>query len=86
MDVGSKLVPDIGRIDALICYNDLIALGAMKQFAAAGIAIPDHLAIVGCDDIPAASLVGVRTRAARSRIVDARAAHPVTAIAIRELG
>ncbi|TCR67680.1 LacI family transcriptional regulator [Bosea sp. BK604] len=57
IDVAARLKPSAAEIDAVICYNDLIALGLMKQFEMAGIAVPDQVAIVGCDDIPAASLV-----------------------------
>jgi len=56
-DVAEKLVPLAAEIDAVICYNDLIALGLMKRLEVASVAVPDHVAIVGCDDIPAASLV-----------------------------
>ncbi|RDJ19802.1 LacI family transcriptional regulator [Bosea caraganae] len=57
IELAGKLVPRAGEIDAVICYNDLIALGLMKPFETAGISVPDQVAIVGCDDIPAASLV-----------------------------
>lgn len=56
-DIAARLLPDAARIDAMICYNDLIALGLMKPLEQAGIRVPDDIAIVGCDDIPAASLV-----------------------------
>lgn len=57
IDLAGKLIADIGGIDAVICYNDLIALGLMQRFGSADIAVPDQVALVGCDDIPAASLV-----------------------------
>ncbi|MGO4170847.1 LacI family DNA-binding transcriptional regulator [Bosea sp. TAF32] len=56
-DIAARLLPDAARVDAMICYNDLIALGLMKPLEQAGIRVPDDIAIVGCDDIPAASLV-----------------------------
>ena len=43
--------------DALVCANDEIALGALRAARDAGIAVPDHIAITGWDDIPAAALV-----------------------------
>lgn len=56
-DIAARFLPEAARIDAMICYNDLIALGLMKPLEQAGIRVPDDIAIVGCDDIPAASLV-----------------------------
>lgn len=44
-------------IDALICYNDLIAIGAMSVIREAGLAVPRDVAILGCDDILPARLV-----------------------------
>lgn len=35
---------------ALVCFNDLVALGAMKQLHRMGIRIPEEMAIVGFDD------------------------------------
>lgn len=45
------------RLEALVCYNDLVAVGALQACAELGINVPDDLAIIGCDDIRLASLV-----------------------------
>ena len=37
--------------DAVFCFSDLLALGAMKAALDAGLDVPDDLAIVGVDDI-----------------------------------
>jgi LacI family transcriptional regulator len=44
-------------LDALYCYNDLIALGAMQACVELGRRVPDDIAIVGYDDILLASMV-----------------------------
>jgi LacI family transcriptional regulator len=38
--------------DALICYNDLMALGFMKEAANLGLSIPRDISVVGFDNIP----------------------------------
>ena len=38
--------------DALICANDLIALGAMQQLRWSGLRVPDDVAVTGIDDTP----------------------------------
>ncbi len=35
---------------AIIAFNDLVALGAMKQLRRMGISIPEEMAIIGCDN------------------------------------
>jgi DNA-binding LacI/PurR family transcriptional regulator len=37
--------------DAVLCYNDLLALGAIRALTRAGRRIPDDVAVVGIDDI-----------------------------------
>jgi len=43
-------------IDALLCFNDLVAAGALQALAEAGIAVPDDVAVIGNDDIPFARM------------------------------
>lgn len=45
------------RPTAVVAHNDLVAIGAMKAFAEAGLKIPDDISVVGFDDIAAASYV-----------------------------
>ncbi|HZC27743.1 MAG TPA: LacI family DNA-binding transcriptional regulator, partial [Actinopolymorphaceae bacterium] len=44
----------------VVCVNDLIAIGVLDVARAHGIAVPDDLAVVGFDDIEAASLTSPR--------------------------
>lgn len=38
--------------DAVFCFNDLMAVGAMRACAEAGVRVPEDVAIAGFDDIP----------------------------------
>ena len=52
-----KLLAAGGELpDALICANDQMAIGALRVLAAAGIRVPEDIAVVGFDDIFPASL------------------------------
>ena len=39
------------RPDAVFCYNDLIAIGAMQAALEAGLSIPENIAFVGCGNV-----------------------------------
>ncbi len=52
-----NLLTEHPELSALFCYNDLVAVGALKACRQLGRRIPDDLAIVGFDDIPLADLV-----------------------------
>src|SRR5262249_41880083 len=39
------------RFTALVCYNDLMAMGAMEQLQASGIGVPEEVSVTGFDDI-----------------------------------
>jgi LacI family transcriptional regulator len=64
------------RPTAVFCANDLMALGALKACAAAGVAVPADLSVMGCDDIETARLVTpeLTTITVRARELGARAA------------
>jgi LacI family transcriptional regulator len=52
-----RLMEQRERVTAVVCANDLMAIGALDTAHALGIVVPDDVAIVGYDDIEAASLV-----------------------------
>lgn len=52
-----ELLVEGSRPTALLCYNDLVAIGALQACAELGCRVPDDLAIVGSDDIALAALV-----------------------------
>ena len=42
------------KVDAIVCASDLIAIGAIAALADHGIEVPEQIAVVGFDDLPAA--------------------------------
>lgn len=44
-------------VNALFCYNDLVATGALQACAKLGRCVPEDVAVFGCDDIPLAEMV-----------------------------
>ncbi len=56
-DAATQLLAQHPRLDALFCYNDLVAVGAIQACKALGRRVPDDVAIIGFDDIYLASLV-----------------------------
>ena len=56
-------MPAIRRADgpsAVYAFNDEYAMAAIAALAQAGVAIPDRVAVLGCDDSPAARLIRPR--------------------------
>jgi LacI family repressor for deo operon, udp, cdd, tsx, nupC, and nupG len=50
---GAQAIMSSGKLPtALIAANDVTAIAAMAEFAAAGIRTPEDISIVGCDNIP----------------------------------
>jgi len=57
LEAARELLSDHPELTALICYNDLVAVGALQACTQMGRRVPEDLAIVGFDDIPMAALV-----------------------------
>ena len=52
-----KLLNQHPELTALLCFNDLVAVGVLQAAAEAGRRVPDDLAVTGYDDIELAALV-----------------------------
>lgn len=50
-EAAARLLARAERPDAIFCYSDLLAMGAMRAVRDAGLRIPEDVAIVGIDDI-----------------------------------
>jgi LacI family transcriptional regulator len=57
--------PPDERPTALLCANDLMAIGALEHCKAAGIRVPEELSIVGFDDLPVSGLLTPRLTTVR---------------------
>lgn len=47
-----KLLALKERPDAVFCYNDMTAIGAIAAVLAAGLRVPEDIAIIGCGNMP----------------------------------
>ncbi|WP_377806227.1 substrate-binding domain-containing protein [Azospirillum sp. A29] len=54
-NAATRLFARSDRPDALFCFNDIIALGALQAAATFRLRVPEDVAILGFDDIPMAS-------------------------------
>jgi LacI family transcriptional regulator len=52
-----EFLAHLPELTALLCYNDLVAIGALQACAELGLSVPSDLAIVGFDDIALAAWV-----------------------------
>lgn len=49
-----EMLAEHARPDAIVCASDLIAIGAMRAVQDSGLSVPEDIAVVGYDDLPAA--------------------------------
>ncbi len=57
LEAACAFLPAHPELTALICFNDLVAVGVLQACTRLGRRVPEDLAIVGFDDIPIAALV-----------------------------
>ena len=50
-EAASLLLKGKRRPDGIFCYNDPLAIGAMKTILAAGLRIPEDIALIGCGNL-----------------------------------
>jgi LacI family transcriptional regulator len=55
--VAHELLAAYPYLTALVCHNDLVAVGVLQACAELKLAVPGDTAVVGFDDIPLAALV-----------------------------
>jgi LacI family transcriptional regulator len=55
--IARALLATHPELTALVCYNDLVAVGALQACADLGRRVPDDVAVAGFDDIMLAALV-----------------------------
>lgn len=53
---GAEILKSVNRPAAIVCGNDLIALGVLKACRDAGAAVPGEVVVTGFDDIPFSAL------------------------------
>lgn len=56
-EAARELLEDYPGVTALLCYNDLVAVGALQACAELALQVPGDVAVMGYDDIPLAALV-----------------------------
>jgi LacI family transcriptional regulator len=67
---GLRLATMEKRPDAVFAANDMMAVGCMAAVEAAGLRVPQDIALAGFDDIPIARLIKPALTTARVRISD----------------
>ena len=74
---ANELIERGGDFTALVCYNDIAAIGAIRAFMNHGLRVPEDVSVVGFDDIQGAafhnpSLTTIRQPLRQIGIVAAR--------------
>ena len=65
---AQKLLRKGKRFTALIAFNDISAIGAMRAFRDAGLSVPEDVSVVGFDDIQGAAYLTPRLTTVRQQL------------------
>ena len=65
LEAAADLLSAVPGLEGLLCFNDLVAVGALQACAGVGRHVPRDVAVVGFDDIPLAALVTPRLTTCR---------------------
>lgn len=57
MEAAAALVREMPEVDAVLVYNDIMAIGVLKELARLGYTVPDRTAVVGMDGLEIGRLV-----------------------------
>ena len=57
----ARLKASTRSVDAVVAFNDDMAIGVVKVLRAGGVRVPDDIAVVGCDDEHASEILGLTT-------------------------
>lgn len=58
-EATSKLLAGPNRPDGIFCFNDPVAMGAMRAIFETGFRVPEDVAVVGCANLPYSDLLRV---------------------------
>lgn len=82
-----QLLRDCPSVTAIVCYNDLTAIGVLRALRDEGLRVPEDVSVVGCDDIAAASWIVPRlTTLAQQKAAMGRLAVEAVVAAIEQPG
>lgn len=57
-NAAKKVLKRKKRPTALLCFNDIVAIGAYRYAYDQGLRIPEDLSVIGFDDVPLAAVMG----------------------------
>ncbi len=65
-----RLLDEKAKFDAVFAANDLTAMGALRAFTERGVRVPDDIALVGFDALPAGQIIHPRLTTVNQPIVE----------------